>query len=161
MKRFITLLLVLIIMSNFTIIAYAATLEPAEPNVGGSGIAYYEEEIKRELKGRDIFIAFHPDYPNYSKVSVYSFPAGEQNLSVSIGGSIYFLSFSLAVTSAPSYYSIFADGTLYSRPALYGNRYEVTYRYGQYNYNTKTWVSIKGTTTKLDYVVDSIKVYYA
>lgn len=161
MKKFIALVLACLTLLTSSISAFAAQEYTIEPKVGGSGIAYYEEEIRREMKGRDVFIAFHPDFPNYAKVASYSFPAGEHNLNVSIGASVYFVSFSLAANDYPGYYTISADESLYSRPALYGNRYEVTYQYGLYNYNTRTWVAIQGTTTKMDYIVDSIKTYYA
>jgi len=160
MKRLISILLVVTLLAFSSINVLAAVKEPVDPNIGGSGIEHREEIISRDLKQSNIFLAWHPDFSGYQKAAEYSFYSGGAPISVSIGGSYYWLSIGVAVNSShPSSYTIYADQTRYSRPGINGNKYEIVYRYGMYNYNANQWVSSQ-IGSRYDYEATEIVVYY-
>ena len=145
MKKMVSLLMAVLMVSLFSVSALAAVPPTYEPNVGGSGTGYMEVVQSTVLKESSAFIMWHPDVSAPEKnVSTWYFSYSTSSCSVSIGGSVVSITFNPRATSAGRGYD--CSSNQWSRPAIYGDIYEQTYLAGIYNYNTKRWVSVNTRT---------------
>ncbi|WP_129598039.1 hypothetical protein [Anaerophilus nitritogenes] len=105
--------------------------------IGGSNIGYYEEVISTTLVERNKFIAWHPDFKKYNyNVSAYNFSNSSSSISIGLSWGVASVSYN---PSSGSGYSISADPSKWSRPAIYGDEYKITYKAGYKNNLTGKW----------------------
>lgn len=77
------------------------------------------------------FISWHPHFSDYNRVNNYYFTAYSRNFSVGLSG--YGVSVSASVAGAGSGYSIPANYSRWSRPAIYGDAYRIVNRVNKVN----------------------------
>lgn len=138
--------------------AVAANLDSSVPesdvsHVGGNGIGYREEVYSKELVQRNTRLMWHPDFDRYQRVDGYFFGKGSSSASVgiSLGGKTVNVSFSYTPVASVSGIFLNADINRDSRPAIYGDVYAEHYWSGNYNFNTKTWVTKNSNTRYKSY----------
>lgn len=148
MKKLVSLIMAVLMISLFSVSAFAAIPPTAEPNVGGSGIAHRELVKSTILQESSTFITWHPSVSAPERnVSAWHFSYSTSSCSVSIGGSLVSITFNPRTSSGGMSYNCTMNQ--WSRPAIYGDIYEQTYLTGMYNYNTNTWVSVSTKTRTL------------
>lgn len=126
--------------------------------IGGSNIGYREIEISRTLYESNAFLAWHPDFPEPKRnASYYYFGTSSASMTVSFGGSIMTITFDPA-SSHSGYVVEGAPGeNMYSRPALHGDVYEVTYEVGMYDFNLNRWTGT-GSSMVTRYVATDVDI---
>lgn len=131
--------------------------------IGGSGTGFIEREVSRKLIGSHVFFSWHPDFddPLYDVYSYY-FQAEKTTIDVSLGASYKFISvgvtISLGDTGVSGYSKKVPLSKVWSRPAIYGDLYEVTYCYGLYDFNLNRWITkqdrVRYVTANTDIVIE-------
>lgn len=144
-------MLVMISFSSNTVFTFAETIGEQtvgiQPRVGGSGVVYMEQKVSEKLSQSRTFITWHPDFSSYKRnVSLYFFYNSSASVNVSVGGQSVSISYN--PSSNGSGYGVASNPAKASRPAIYGDIYNVTYKVGRYNVNTKKWLSSSNVVRK-------------
>ena len=146
-KRCLCLILSFCCMVACAVTPAFATEGNQEPErIGGSGTGYIEKRMGEDLVESQMFLSWHPDFdaPVFD-AAFYYFQTKKDTVDVSLGGSYAGVSVSITIAlgdTGVSGYSIRVPASrVWSRPAIYGDLYKVTYWYGLYDFNRNMWIN--------------------
>lgn len=135
--------------------------------IGGSGTGFIEREISRTLVKSKGFLFYHPDFQPDFNVSAYYFQQNTKKVNVSLQGAVSAtvagaINFSASVSIplgsggvSGKIYNVPESGK-WSRPAVYGDVYQIVSHYGLYDFNRNRWIN---KTTKIRFVTKNEYIF--